>query len=326
LTSPKTAKSSYKKDIFASLEGFYITKAMVYLGGLNFFTNQKKRKQLINSGSINDILLVLENRTDIIKEKEGKYFLNPKYEKYGALQFHIDKFIGAYETVERTPKIFRLKVNQSKFADAYEKIEKYEDWRIILAILSALKAKVILDLGCGMGGLLVNFCKHKKGNIAIGIDSNSYLINRLKKLVHQKGMSDQIFLINEKVQNIDRIHKSTGGERIEVIIGSSIFNEFCQNDGVKLVNLLTKLKRRYSGAHLIISDYYGVLGRKKVHNAIHLEHSYLHDIMQLFTRQGVPPYNLQGWLRYYKRASCKLIHAYEGTNGGFNWFIHILQL
>jgi hypothetical protein len=75
----------------------------------------------------------------------------------------------------------------------------------------------------------------------------------------------------------------------------------------------------------VITDYYSIYGTSAAANPV-LQHNYLHDIMQIFSGQGLTPKDYKGWNVLYRKAGCRLLNVFEGESIGIKWFIHVLQL
>jgi hypothetical protein len=87
------------------------------------------------------------------------------------------------------------------------------------------------------------------------------------------------------------------------------------------VKWLRGLRQVLPGRPLLIADYYGRLGQKRVRLS---RETLLHDFAQVISGQGVPPANASQWRAIYSRAGCQLIHIIEDKTT--TRFIHILRL
>jgi SAM-dependent methyltransferase len=353
----KKLQPGNKQNIFDLIEGYYMANLLIYLSGKGAFAEKEaagtKRafhekgaagtkgafpekeaagaKGAFGAGEFSGlskkdagILQILYDRTDIVVKKKNGFALNPAYAAYPGMEFHIDKFLKAYGRFDSSGGSPRIEIDAAAFARAFEKVQAWHSYENIIAILSALKARTILDLGAGPGRLVELFCKAAPDNRAFGIDLNKHLCSHANLRLKRMGLGSRVKLKYGSVMDFDTLLSEAAIRSIDVVTGSNIFNEFFEEEK-KLVGLLKRLRKTFAGKYLVVMDYYGVLNTRKADDK-KFQHSYVHDLVQLFSGQGVPPENYQGWNKYYVLAKCSLMHVYEGTSDGINWFVHIVRL
>lgn len=314
-----------KKDLMDIIESYYLAHILIDLDKRGFFKGLPKSVPVEDYLDNTDIVKMLVTKTDILVPSGKKYFvLNSKYASYINSSFHIEKFLGGYGEVVSAKNGPRIKVNPGKFAEAYEQATPFENHKLILNLLTALGARQILDMGCGMAGLLRSFCKLKKAHTATGIEQNPFMCQQARKEVRLKKMDKQVKIIQGDVTAFNKYIQPGVLEGTDVIIASSILNEFFYTPA-RLVSFLQKIRRYLPGRFMIVIDYYGILHSRAAMEK-RLQHNYIHDMMQVLTGQGVPPKNQAEWNRYYTQAGCKLVHSYNSSGGGINWFIHVVYL
>ena len=313
------------KNIFEIIESYYFAKLLTHLQNLGAFRNPRKKKLIKDFFPDKEIFHVLNTRTDIFEiVDDSSFVISPQYDSYMDLGIYIDKFLEAYGQFDSKGKYPLILTDQKKFANAFQSAAAFQTHDTILAILSALKITNLLDLGCGAGGLLVQFCKVNKLNRGIGIDQNPWLCKIAGQLVKKTRIMKRARIINGNVTKFDKLLSATELNTIGAVFGASIFNEFFRKPA-ELIGLLKKLNRHFAGKFLVISDYYGCLDTAKADKKA-FQHNYIHDLMQILTGQGLPPKNSSQWNTYYRQAGCNLAYVYEGTENGINCFIHIVKL
>lgn len=317
-----------KKNIFDIIEAYY----------LSHFLRHLCQKKIISPGTTairfskrdpftENMLCFIADKTDLLVKKKGRFLLSPEYSHYLNLGYHIDKLIDSYGNFDFTNKRRILQLNKPAFAASKEKTFPYYDYALLLAILDKIDGHCILDLGCGMGGLMVRYCSGDKKRRAIGIDNNRGLCKRGNRLFENNGLKSRARIYYGDVMKMDESIPGRSRDAVNIVVANNFMNELFGGSSIKkpIEGLLAELKKTFPGRYLVIMDYYGVFGTKRKNEA-RLQHNYIHDIMQLFSGQGVPPANYKAWNKYYRKAKCKLIQVYEGTNSGVNWFVHVVKM
>lgn len=313
-----------KKTLFDIIESYYAAHLLIHLNDKGVFKEPGK-KRLIKSYFPNaDVFRFISTRTDILQPKdENSFIVNKKYGSYISSGFHIEKFLQAYGQFDTAAKQPSIIIDEEKFAETYQHATPFNNPRAVLNFFSLLQARTILDLGCGTGNLITQFCKQNKLNKAFGIDQNPHLNKVAAQLIKKNGLGRRAKIVNGTVTEFDEILDAATLQQVDVVYASSILNEFFYSPA-KLVKLLKKLAKIFRGKFMVVADYYGTFHTREANNQ-DLQHNYVHDVMQVLTGQGVPPKDSRGWNEYYAKAKCKLVHVQEGNSGGINWFIHIVK-
>jgi hypothetical protein len=109
--------------------------------------------------------------------------------------------------------------------------------------------------------------------------------------------------------------------QVQAVTACQVVNEMFADGSGRAVAWLRRLRRAFPGRPLVVSDYYGRLGRPS-RSADRM--TLLHDFVQLTSGQGVPPSSRQEWQKIYAEAGCRLVHVVEAN--GVSWFVHIVAL
>ncbi|MHA4811754.1 methyltransferase domain-containing protein [Flavitalea flava] len=324
----QTTAAATKKNVFDLIEGYYISHLILYLHKKGYLDpDQKKRTVSFARMSRQDstLLQIMTDRTDIIlKVGTDGFALNPAYSSYNDLAFPIDKFLGAYGKFSLPGSVPRIKLNPLSFSRAFEKAHAGNDQVKMLGLLADLGAKNILDLGCGPSRLIELFCEKDPGHRGFGIDQNKHLVSGANGRIRKKKLFNRARLIRGDVHDFGSLLNPDELRSIDVVIASNILNEFFEDDK-RLLRLLKRLRSSFKGKTLIVQDYYGVLNTRRAEGALY-QHTVVHDMVQLFTGQGIPPGDHEGWQAYYEKANCTLVQVNNGSSDGISWFVHLVQL
>lgn len=315
-----------KKNIFDLIESYYLIQFIRYLNAQQFFKEGKREIDYDRSNlPVWNMLRFIYDRTDLLINRKGTYLLAKKYTHYTAFAFHIDKLLESYGHFDFKHPSHILKLDKLQFARAKEKTFPYYDYAFLMSVLNQLNSKTILDLGCSMGGLLVKFCKSRKTRKGFGIDNNINLFRKGSAMFAAAGFGNRAKLIYGNALKMDTLLSEKMKGSVDTVVANNFLNEFFAEGNKLITGVLAKIKKAFPGKVLVVMDYYGVFGTSRK-NDPHLQHNYLHDIIQIFSGQGTPPENYKAWNRYYKKTGCRLVQVYEGKNSGFNWFLHVVQL
>jgi SAM-dependent methyltransferase len=320
-------KKVNKKNVIDIIESYYLAHFIRYLQKENIFNAAGYvNQQYAKDKTILYILSFLHLRTDIVTWHSQKgYCLARKYASYPQLGFYMDKFIGAYGNFDFNKADKILQIDQQEFADAYEKVQPFCNYAFMLYLIGELKAEHILDLGCGMAGLITGFCKSAAGRRATGIDSNPYNCKKVKSRLVKEGLQKSVKIICGNAADFKKLLPGITCKSVDVVYAANLINEFFGKGNDAAVEFLQQLKDTFSGKKMVITDYYRTYGTGEAANPA-LQHNYLHDIMQIFSGQGLTPKDYKGWNTLYKKSGCRLLNVFEGESTGIKWFIHVLQL
>jgi hypothetical protein len=75
----------------------------------------------------------------------------------------------------------------------------------------------------------------------------------------------------------------------------------------------------------VVADYYGKLGHPSEKGAPD-GRGLTHDLVQAMSGQGVPAPDLHSWREIYVAAGAALLYAWKGSDGGLDWFVHVVAL
>jgi SAM-dependent methyltransferase len=122
--------------------------------------------------------------------------------------------------------------------------------------ISDLKVDTVVDLGCGSGDIIIDFCKKQNSFRGIGLDIDPQAIQVAKENVKKNQLDDRIELITG-----DMLDPSTYSHKIESKGEKVAFNaimalhEFLIHGEIAVVNVLKKMKKEFPGSYFILGEF-----------------------------------------------------------------------
>jgi SAM-dependent methyltransferase len=275
------------------------------------------------------VLTYVAERTDlIIKLTDGRFVLGARYADLGRLNFEIEQYIGTYgpntrnlKSIIRNPTLASAYVDRESHMRAFE---RYDPTSMISVLVGRLAPRFVLDIGCGVGHMLIHRAKVDQSIRGWGIDSNKAMIAAGTRQIAAAGVGARIVLLQGDCKEVGEIIPSQVRSGVDLITASSLFNEMFANGNNDVVQYLKRLGTWFPGRRLLIADYYGQLGKSS--SELTPSCGFLHDFVQVISGQGVPPADLAEWLAIYQAGSCVVVDYLEGVNMEFRWFAHLVQL
>lgn len=276
----------------------------------------------LDEGATRVALEFAARTTGVLAQRaDGRFVLAPRFRRDDRWRGLLEKFVGAYGPALRAPvrqlaRRARPGIDQRALARAFAWDE--ESPRVVETILG-LAPTGVLDLGCGRGALLAQVCA-EAGIEGWGIDPSVAMCRAARARVARAGPRRDVHIRRGGVLEVGRLLSPRERRRVSLVHAASLFNEM--TDDVALVAVLTRLRRWFPGRWLIVVDYLGALGR----GARAGPYTYLTDLVQALSRQGVPPPSHERWAALYRAAGARLVHAAEGRTLDLRWFIHVVRL
>jgi len=329
-----------RRSALTIIEGFYVAQIVFHFyrkGVLHSLTIFRTPGQVamefeFDEDATTALLEFLHYSTDLL-QRNGKrqYRLAPKYKPYGALAFHLDKFLGAYGgplanlgIALRPPRLGCQLVDRRELAVAFSRLEPGREGETA-AVIRTAGVKSLLDLGCGAADLLKELCGADPAFRGWAVDADSDMCAAAAASVAAAGLASRIKVIQADVRKLRDVLPPNERRQVGALFGRSILNELCRANGAPLVEFLAELKRLFPHRTFFVSDYYGKLTHAATVSARH-RHTLLQDVAQVLSGQGVPSPDLAAWAALYQAAGCRVVEAYEGEATGIAWFLHVVRL
>jgi SAM-dependent methyltransferase len=266
----------------------------------------------------------LSATTDLVRcDTKRRYHTQYSVRHLRGLEFHVEKFAGAYGTIARhldyildsDKGIQKHRVDSRSLVRAFAATAA-ESRGVVTAFIAAARPKCLIDLGCGSGSLLVQLARVDPNFRGIGIDSIRGMCSLARQQVIRYSLQSRIQIRNMDARRVERL---PDGDSLHA---ASLMNEMFRNGPSEAIDFLKRLKQRYTGRDLWLVDYYGKLGFDSDADL----HTLMHDLVQILSGQGLPPRDIRQWRSIYRAASCQVREAHEFSDGGIDWFVHRLRL
>ena len=320
-----------KPGIIDALSGYYAVELMHGLcrsGAIDslkqWITSQElAERHRLDARHVELALEFLARSTDLVRRRRNGYSLTPNYARSGAWRGLLEKFVGAYGASLRAalkPNFAATanKARRAALARAYS--WDSESPHVVDTILS-LRPRGMLDLGCGHGALLVRVCASQAVR-GWDIDLNATMRRRALRAVRQAGLSQTVAILDGDALDVAKLLPKRDRGQIDVIHSGSLLNELFGRPG-QVGAFVQRLGRLFPGAWLVAVDYLSCLDEPK---AIGGPYTWLTDLTQGFSGQGLPPATHQQWAKLYASAGAQLTHVLESSTTDLRWFIHVVRL
>ena len=195
------------------------------------------------------------------------------------------------------------------------------DW--IVAELRKLGVRRVADLGCGLGDVLVGFCKLDPELHGVGVDIAPGALVEAGRRAADEGLADRITLVEgdvtrpetyaDQVRDVDAFH------------GLMVFHEFLRDGEEAVVDLFKRMRASFPGRYLIVGEFDRISDEefqampfpKRIHP---LFYQY---VIHPLTWQGLPM-EKERWLRLFERAGLRVMTVNDTF--GFRLVEYVLAL
>lgn len=319
--------------VFDLVEAFQLSHAVATLHDLELFKALKKpatAKALsarygLDAGLLRGILEFVAARTDLLRKSGERFVTTQSYT--GGAGFLLNMYVGTYggnaarlAELLRDPSGAEAAVNRVSHAKAFESLDD-STLGVLPGLIRQLDFNHLLDLGCGSGALLLALAGQDPEFVGWGIDFNPAMCRAARGRIREARLGRRLRVMLGDSRDLSSALPTDVSARVRAVTACDVANEMFTDGHSQAVKWLRGLRRVLPGRPLLIADYYGRLGHKRVRPS---RETLLHDFAQVISGQGVPPPNAAGWRAIYSRAGCKLIHVIEDKTT--TRFIHILRL
>ncbi len=324
-------------QVFDLVEAFQLSQAVAALHDLGLFAALEKPRaasELAATFKLDESLLsgtleYVRARTNLLRKTAGGRFVVTRNYSVAA-RFIIDLYLGAYggsatqiQKILRHPKQASTTVDRKRHARAFAHVST-ASLGVLPHIIRQLKFTNMLDLGCGNGELLLELGRQDRDFVGWGLDANPAMLKEARVRVRTARQQNRIRLIAGDCRNVKAAIPKQIRSNICSITACQVANEMFRDGPQRAVKWLSDLSKAFPARPLLISDYYGRLGKKRGRRVEKERETLLHDFAQLISGQGIPPASATEWRSVYSQARCQLVHIIEDK--ATTRFIHILRL
>jgi SAM-dependent methyltransferase len=324
-------------QVFDLVEAFQLSQAVAALHELGLLAalerpctaSQLAATYKLDEGLLSGTLEFVRVRTNLLRKTSGgRFVVTCNYTV--ATRFFLDLYLGAYggnatqlQNILRHPGRASITVDRESHARAFAHVGA-ASLGVLPDIIRQLKFTNMLELGCGNGELLLELGRQDGNFVGWGIDANPAILKEARARVRTARLQNRIRFIAGDCRNVKAAIPAHIRSKICSIAASQVANEMFREGPQRAVKWLSDLSGAFPERPLLISDYYGRLGKKKNRPVEKEGETLLHDFAQLISGQGIPPATAGEWRSVYSQAGCQLVHILEDK--ATTRFIHIARL
>jgi hypothetical protein len=268
-------------------------------------------------------------RTDFLhRDARGRYAVADTYRGRSPALFQLLKFMGAYrESITQLPASLKSSspaVDPQLYAEAFALIDPRALQPMARQIL-AYGVRSAVELGAGSAPVLRALCRLDADFRGWAIDASGEMCSAARRRLFEEGRADRVRVLRASLGVFLRRHARPIRDRIDALCLRGVLNAFFWRGDRDCVALLRRLGRAFPGKLAFVSDYYGRLPALQIADRRY-QKNILQDLVQVLSRQGIPPADVDAWRRIYARSHCELLDCRDhAIPGGFT-FIHVIRL
>ena len=266
----------------------------------------------------------LATQTDLVERVDGGRF---RAHADADVAFALEKFVGAYGPCLDEAGPAPERVDGDTLAGAFVRVAGAGGSGPLASILAEWDVGAcVLDIGCGPASVLVGLATANPGFTGIGIDASAAMCAAARDAADRRGVAAQLTIVEGDA--LDVLASMTPEERrpVTAVYARSFFNACFGAGPDGATGAVATLGRLLPGRLLVVDDYYGELGRRPATPRADHRAAVVQDLVQVWSGQGVPPGDLDGWAAVYAAGGARLGRAYEDTLDGFRRFVHVVTL
>jgi len=288
-------------------------------------TTALARKHGLDAPLLRGVLEYVAARTELVRKLGDRFVATPRYSV--SARFLLDLYAGAYgRCAAQLPRLMRNaalapgSVDGDRFARAFDAAGA-SALSAVTMIVRQLQLRNILDLGCGTATLLIGLAKLDPSFVGWGLEINPMAYNLARKRIRAARIGHRVRVLQGDCTQLRAVLPAEVAAEIRTVTAGDVANAMFADGRARVVTWLRGLKDVLPGRLLLISDYYGRLGRRSLRVD---RETLLQDFVQVISGQGVPPASIKEWRTIYEQAHCRLVHVMEDE--ATTRFIHLLKL
>jgi len=171
-----------------------------------------------------------------------------------------------------------------------------------------LNVDTVVDLGCGSGDIIIDFCNRHKSFNGVGLDIDPAAIEVARKNVKKNNLEDRIELITG-----DMLEPKTYSSKISSKGGKVAFNaimalhEFLRDGEQAVIDVLKKMKNEFPGSYFVLGEFNKCkddeFQKIPIYEKMHM--LFYQEIIHGLTDQGLA--SLESWKKMFKAADVELL-------------------
>jgi SAM-dependent methyltransferase len=180
----------------------------------------------------------------------------------------------------------------------------------VVSQLSQLGARVVADLGCGSGDVVIAFCKLDPSLRGVGIDIAPAALEEASRRAEDAGVAGRIRWLLGDVQRPETW--SAKAADVQAFNAIMVIHEFLRDGEEAVVEMFRKMKEQFPGRHFLMGEF------DRVSDEEYERMPYPDRIHPLFYQEIIHPHTWQGlpitkgaWLRIFERAGVQVVTIKE---------------
>ena len=239
--------------------------------------------------------------------------------------FSLRQYVGAYGPVAGSlAQILTRQIPARSMLDTKRHAEAFAGLSgtgvgVLTEVVATLRPRVVLDLGCGTGGLLRQLAQGNTAMRGWGIDHSEAMCREARRRAQGAEVAERLRFVCADAMSPPDWPMHVRLADVDVVVASSLLNELATD--AERVGWLRALAQALPERLVVISDYYGRLGHGPPPWPRRVA---LHDFVQCISGQGIPPHDAQACQAIYRQAGVTLVHGIEDTQE--TGFVHLVRL
>ena len=174
--------------------------------------------------------------------------------------------------------------------------------------LKSLNVDTVVDLGCGSGDIIIDFCKRQKTFKGVGLDISKSALKVAKLNVKKNKLSSRIDLIHGDMKNPSTYSSKLKSKNNKLAFNAIMaLHEFLIDGEDAVVKILKRMKKKFPGSYLILGEFdkasHLEFQKIPIYKRMHM--LFYQEIIHGLTDQDLTSF--EGWKRIFKKSGVKLI-------------------
>lgn len=261
-----------------------------------------------------------------IKKEKNKYYLT----KIGQKRLYSDQAramalgaVGAYhvlltnysDTLHKKKEYGKDFIRDGKLVAESSVLTGRSNYPWVAKKFSDLKVDTVVDLGCGSGDIIIDFCKRHHSYKGIGIDISKGAVDLARRNVKKNHLTKRIDIILGDMLN-PTSYSSKIKSKGEKLAFNSIMalHEFLIDGRQAVIKVLKKMKKAFPGSYFILGEYKKCSDKEfnemPIYEKMHM--LFYQEIIHRLTDQRLA--SLEEWKKIFKDSDVDLIEYKDDFN------------
>lgn len=257
----------------------------------------------------------------VLSKRDGRYLLTKQGREWLAQDatFNLTYMMAAYASqLEQLVPALRREKRYGKDFARDGGLLAFASWKgarasypWIVEEMRSLGVNVVTDLGCGAGGLLVDFCLLDPTFRGVGVDIDAKAVAAAQHNAHEHRLADRIQIMRGDVACPDSFAEAVGTTQAFNAIG--VVHELLRDGEEAATQMFRRMKELFPGRFFFLGEFNRVPdeGWQQIAPADRLKKLHYQHIMHPMSLQGMPM-SRDRWLALLARVgvTCLKVKAF----------------